>query len=88
MRCFVVSIVYGREIQSCGAETGTRLLGRCTTKCGIILKCKKYKMSTWTGFVWHKTERIEAFIFYTTVTIVAALEIREICLLAEKIFTV
>ena len=49
--------------QSCGAETGTRMhvLGRRTAKCEIILKCKKYKMRAWTGFMWHKTGRVEAF---------------------------
>ena len=37
--------------QSCFGETGTRMhvLGRRTTKCEIILKCKKYKMRAWTG---------------------------------------
>jgi len=37
--------------QSCGGETGTRILGRSTTKCGIILKWREYKMRAWTGFM-------------------------------------
>ena len=37
--------------QSCGGDTGKRILGRLTTKCGIILKCKKYKNKAWTGFM-------------------------------------
>jgi hypothetical protein len=49
--------------ESCIGKIGTRMhvLGRRTAKCGIILKCKKYKMRAWTGFIRHKTERVEAF---------------------------
>jgi len=32
--------------QGCGGETGKRILGRRRSKCGIILKWKKYEMRT------------------------------------------
>jgi hypothetical protein len=49
--------------ENCVGKVGMimHVLGRRTGKCGIILKCKKYKMRAWAGFMWHKTERVEAF---------------------------
>ena len=38
-----------------------RILGRRTTKYGIILKWKKYEMRAWTGFMWLKIGTIELF---------------------------
>jgi hypothetical protein len=59
----LVKILGEKYRENCVGEIGTRMhvLGRRTGKCGIILKCKKYKMRAWTGFMWHKTERVEAF---------------------------
>jgi len=47
--------------QSCGGDTRMRILGRRTTKYGIILKWKKYEMRAWTGFMWLKIGTIELF---------------------------
>ena len=47
--------------EGCGVETGRRICGRRTTKCGIILKFKKYKMRAWTGFMCRKIRTVEAF---------------------------
>ena len=47
---------YGREIQNCGGETETRILGRHRSKCVIILKWKKYKMRRdWVHIIQDKT---------------------------------
>ena len=42
--------------QSCGGETGTRILGSRSNKCGTILKCKKYGMRTdWVHILQDRT---------------------------------
>ena len=55
------STVWERCRQSCGGDTRMRILGRRTTKYGIILKWKIYEMRACTRFMWLKIGTIELF---------------------------
>ena len=70
--------------QSCGWETGTIILGRCTTKCRIILKWKKYEMRAWIGFMWLKIGTAQAFFLHYSDNC-GCTRNRKTCLVAEEL---
>ena len=70
--------------QSCGWETGTIILGRCMTKCKIILKWKKYVMRAWIEFMWLKIGMAEEYFLHYSENCVCTRN-RKTCLVAEEL---
>ena len=70
--------------QSCGWETGTIILGRCTTEYRIILKWKKYVMRAWIEFMWLKIGMAEEYFLHYSENCVCTRN-RKTCLVAEEL---
>ena len=60
------------------------ILGRCTTKCRIILKWKKYVMRAWIGFMCLKVGTAEAFFLHYSDNC-GCTRNRKTCLVAEEL---